>query len=353
MGTAILSIVIGTSLWMAFDAHQIGYDKKDVKGMAGMGPLGWLFGGLLLWIVAFPLYLASRSKLKEVAAQQNGHGAPIGESPVGVAARQESEKKSLPSRMGRAFANAVYVLGALFVAIPLLVWISSDRDDKTVSGQPAAGSATIAEAAAAPERPAQQLLQQDGSLVAKKSRDGTRLEFTGPNGQVLAIEGSMMEGGETIPFRSLDAKVFPVPSGGLEVRWVQLDWDGDGPGKIVHTRVRAQCGVDDCIDFLENIAVKGELRQARGVRIEINETIPGHIGEVWFTGDRESMPEMCESAKKIMRGSYAEILPGLEHYPQEQARLRREMAAELDRIERDCRKEIAKAGTASVRWSAL
>ena len=71
MGTVFLWIVIGTSLWMAFDAHQIGYDKKDVKGMAGMGPLGWLFAGLLLWIITFPLYLASRSKLKEAAADKN------------------------------------------------------------------------------------------------------------------------------------------------------------------------------------------------------------------------------------------------------------------------------------------
>ena len=149
-----LLIILGTSLWMAFDAHQIGYDKKDVKGMAGMGPLGWLFGGLLLWIIAFPLYLVSRSKLKEAAAQKNGHGTPTGEPPVGADTTDESEKKSLPGRMGRAFVNAVYVLGALAVAIPLLVWISSDSDDKTVSGQPASATATIAEAAAAPERPA-------------------------------------------------------------------------------------------------------------------------------------------------------------------------------------------------------
>ena len=67
-------VVIGTSIWMAFDAKQIGYDKKDVKGMAGMGPAGWFFGGLLLWIVVFPLYLASRNKLK--AAASAGASAP-------------------------------------------------------------------------------------------------------------------------------------------------------------------------------------------------------------------------------------------------------------------------------------
>ncbi len=48
MGTVFLWIVVGTSLWMVFDAHQIGYDRKDVTGIAGMSALGWLFGGLLV-----------------------------------------------------------------------------------------------------------------------------------------------------------------------------------------------------------------------------------------------------------------------------------------------------------------
>ncbi len=214
MSTLFIWIVIGTSLWMAFDAHQIGYDKKDVKGMAGMGPLGWLFGGLLLWIIAFPLYLASRSKLKEAAERKNGHETSTGESAVRADTTHESEKKSPSNRIGRGFVNTVYVLGALVVAIPLLIWVSSGSDDKTVSEQPTSDTAIVAEAATAPEIPAQPLLQQDGSLVAKKSPDGTSLEFTGPNGQVLLIQASMQDGGEDIPFRSLDAKVFARTSRG-------------------------------------------------------------------------------------------------------------------------------------------
>ena len=42
----------------------VDYDKRDVRGLAGMGPIGWLFAGLLLWIVAFPLYLIKRGELK-------------------------------------------------------------------------------------------------------------------------------------------------------------------------------------------------------------------------------------------------------------------------------------------------
>jgi hypothetical protein len=82
-------VVIGTSIWMAFDAKQIGYDKKDVKGMAGMGPAGWFFGGLLLWIVVFPLYLASRNKLK--AAASGGASTPTD----GTATMAETPKAAM------------------------------------------------------------------------------------------------------------------------------------------------------------------------------------------------------------------------------------------------------------------
>ena len=57
-------VVIATSIWMAIDASQHGYDKRDVKGMAAMGPGGWLLCGLFLWIITFPVYLIKRGELK-------------------------------------------------------------------------------------------------------------------------------------------------------------------------------------------------------------------------------------------------------------------------------------------------
>lgn len=57
-------MVLATSIWMAVDASQLGYDKRDVPGLAGMGPVGWFLSGLLLWIVAFPFYLMKRGELK-------------------------------------------------------------------------------------------------------------------------------------------------------------------------------------------------------------------------------------------------------------------------------------------------
>ena|SRR5687768_12989855 len=64
MGGFLSLVVLATSIWMAADASRLGYDKRDVKGLAAMGPAGWLVCGLLLWIVAFPLYLAKRPELK-------------------------------------------------------------------------------------------------------------------------------------------------------------------------------------------------------------------------------------------------------------------------------------------------
>lgn len=57
-------IILATSLWMFFESRSFEYDKREIKGLAAVGPWGWLFAGLLLWIVAFPLYLASREKLR-------------------------------------------------------------------------------------------------------------------------------------------------------------------------------------------------------------------------------------------------------------------------------------------------
>jgi hypothetical protein len=64
MGGFMWLVVVGTSIWMAADAAQIDYDKRDVRGLGAMNPVGWFFAGMLLWIVAFPLYLFKRGELK-------------------------------------------------------------------------------------------------------------------------------------------------------------------------------------------------------------------------------------------------------------------------------------------------
>lgn len=66
----ILLIVIGTSIWVFFDAKSIGIKKSGEKAQTGklqtdMGPAGWAICCLLLWIFVFPLYLCMRPGYKE------------------------------------------------------------------------------------------------------------------------------------------------------------------------------------------------------------------------------------------------------------------------------------------------
>jgi len=59
-GIVIVTILI-TSALMAVEASQLGMGGKR-DGKATTGPAGWFLCGLLLWIVALPAYLYSRSK---------------------------------------------------------------------------------------------------------------------------------------------------------------------------------------------------------------------------------------------------------------------------------------------------
>ena len=62
-----LLIVLGTSIWVLFDAKTIGVRKGLIPGFTDMGPWGWFVASLLLWIVGFPAYLAMRGKYKKLA----------------------------------------------------------------------------------------------------------------------------------------------------------------------------------------------------------------------------------------------------------------------------------------------
>jgi len=66
MDTYILLLVVVTSIWVFIDAKRIGIRKGQVRGLADLGPAGWLFACLFLWIMAFPLYLIKRPELKRI-----------------------------------------------------------------------------------------------------------------------------------------------------------------------------------------------------------------------------------------------------------------------------------------------
>jgi hypothetical protein len=66
MGTMIIWIVIGTSIWVLLDARAIGIKRGQIKGLANMGPVGWFLASLGMWIIAFPLYLAKRNEFRRI-----------------------------------------------------------------------------------------------------------------------------------------------------------------------------------------------------------------------------------------------------------------------------------------------
>lgn len=78
----ITLIIVGSSLWVLIDAKRLGIRKGLVQGLANLGPWGWFWGSLLLWIIVFPLYLFRRVQLKALAAATRSQGADAAPVPV-------------------------------------------------------------------------------------------------------------------------------------------------------------------------------------------------------------------------------------------------------------------------------
>jgi hypothetical protein len=56
-------VVVGTSIWVAVDASNLGARRGVLGGgFFDMGAAGWFFSCLLFWIVGFPAYLLTRSR---------------------------------------------------------------------------------------------------------------------------------------------------------------------------------------------------------------------------------------------------------------------------------------------------
>ena len=70
-----IAIVVGTSIWVFIDAKQIGVKKGQVKGLADLGPTGWLIACLGVWIISFPVYLAKRGEFMR-ANEKAGKSTP-------------------------------------------------------------------------------------------------------------------------------------------------------------------------------------------------------------------------------------------------------------------------------------
>ena len=66
MEALIFLVIIGSSIWVLIDAKSIGVKKGQIGGVGNLGPWGWFFVCLLLWIIGFPFYLVKRSEYKRI-----------------------------------------------------------------------------------------------------------------------------------------------------------------------------------------------------------------------------------------------------------------------------------------------
>ena len=105
MEKLVVLIVLGSTLWMYLDSRKLRYDKRDITGLAAMSPAGWLVAGLFLWILAFPLYLASRGKLRAAGEARLAQLTAEGKTP---------ERLSLAGPM---LAFTAFGILALFVLV--------------------------------------------------------------------------------------------------------------------------------------------------------------------------------------------------------------------------------------------
>lgn len=64
----LIVIIIMSSIWVAFDAHNLHVKKGHTTGLLDIGVAGWFFSCLFLWLLAFPVYLANRKKLRFINA---------------------------------------------------------------------------------------------------------------------------------------------------------------------------------------------------------------------------------------------------------------------------------------------
>jgi Short C-terminal domain len=68
MGALMWMVVLGTSIWVHFDANAFGFGKREVVPRA-LASGAWSLARLALWIFSFPAKLAKRVKYKRVPDQ--------------------------------------------------------------------------------------------------------------------------------------------------------------------------------------------------------------------------------------------------------------------------------------------
>lgn len=108
-------VVIATSIWVLIDAKTIGIKKGQIHGMGSLGPWGWFFACLLLWIVGFPFYLAKRSEFKR----------------INMGLQQESQPVAVTPNQSKKGISVIGWIGIIFFGGIAALFLFAQRDDGT------------------------------------------------------------------------------------------------------------------------------------------------------------------------------------------------------------------------------
>ena len=91
-----LLLVVGSTIWVGLDAWSLGARSSLRTGIVDLGPVGWVIACLAMWIIAFPLYLATRGSIKRaiekeeagkrhlMAMESQAHPSPSAEGSAGA-----------------------------------------------------------------------------------------------------------------------------------------------------------------------------------------------------------------------------------------------------------------------------
>ena len=145
-------IVIATSVWVLIDAKTIGVKKGQIQGMGNLGPWGWFFVCLLLWIIGFPFYLAKRSEFKRI-------NSGLSQDSQSIAAVSPQAKKGL---------SIVHWVGIIVFGGIALLALFGQRDD---------GTTNIGHIASGGEASSSSTSQPEGSTTAAAIAKATSPQF--------------------------------------------------------------------------------------------------------------------------------------------------------------------------------
>ena len=77
LNATVFLLVIGTTIWVGFDASTNRVTSDDKEYNWSNGALAWVIGCILLWIVVFPFYLVRRARvLRKVSAFVESYRGP-------------------------------------------------------------------------------------------------------------------------------------------------------------------------------------------------------------------------------------------------------------------------------------